>query len=228
VGGEALAEVGLEAAAAPDAIHEDGLEDDGSGKKHGRNHSVMWAGGQWKNRGRVFGLARRARRNTEGWLAIIPAIVELAIVLGAMRNNVSFRNPVTFISVSEEESSILSVAGAGWFVSLLKRISGLTIRDELCQEDWGVVVFAERDGKKFWIGLSPWPEGDAARLAHLHQQSGGWLKRLTGSSEHELENLAADLHQVLSTESAISDIGWYCEKDMAKAYPQRYSTPSDA
>jgi hypothetical protein len=49
VGGEALAEVALEAPAAPDAIHEDGLEADRSGKAHEWNNLMGQAGGQRKN-----------------------------------------------------------------------------------------------------------------------------------------------------------------------------------
>jgi hypothetical protein len=43
---------------------------------------------------------------------------------------------------------------SGWFASLLKRVPGLQVEDHLCQEDWGVVVFARRAGKAFWVGLS--------------------------------------------------------------------------
>lgn len=74
-----------------------------------------------------------------------------------MRNNVTFRHPAEFIPVSEDDG-ILATAGADWFVSLLQRIDGLSVQSELCQEDWGVVVFAERAGKRFWVGLSLWPE----------------------------------------------------------------------
>jgi hypothetical protein len=32
----------------------------------------------------------------------------------------------------------------------------LKIEEDLCQEDWGVVLFARRKRKKFWIGLNAW------------------------------------------------------------------------
>jgi hypothetical protein len=44
MGGEAFAEVALEPASAPDAIHVNGLEDDGLGKVHGRNNFSHEAG----------------------------------------------------------------------------------------------------------------------------------------------------------------------------------------
>ena len=68
-----------------------------------------------------------------------------------MRNNVTFHYPANFVPVSDDDG-ILSVTAADWFVSLLRRVNDLSVRSDLCQEDWGVVVFAERAGKRFWIG----------------------------------------------------------------------------
>lgn len=85
-----------------------------------------------------------------------------------MRNNVTFRHPAEFV---ETEEGILSIDGVAWFVDLLRRIDGLGVDATLCQEDWGVVVFAQRAGKRFWIGLSLWPEDEPAWLAHVHHHS---------------------------------------------------------
>jgi hypothetical protein len=87
-----------------------------------------------------------------------------------MRNSVTFRYPAEFIAVSEDDC-ILATSGADWFVSLLRRVEGLSVQSQWCQEDWGVVVFAERGGKRFWIGLSFWPDGEQAWLAHFHHHS---------------------------------------------------------
>src|SRR5687768_8224690 len=116
-----------------------------------------------------------------------------------MRNNVTFRYPAEFVTVSEDDG-ILSVAGADWFVSLLRRIAGLSVRSELCQEDWGVVVFAERGGKRFWIGLSFWPEDEPAWLAHFHHHSFAWLQRWSAAGKRELERLVSDFQSVLASE----------------------------
>jgi hypothetical protein len=48
MGRQAFAEMGLQAATTPDAVHEDGLENNGSGKEHGRNHSSITGEGQRK------------------------------------------------------------------------------------------------------------------------------------------------------------------------------------
>ena len=82
-----------------------------------------------------------------------------------MRTNVTFRHPGEFVRLSDEDG-ILAVSGAQWFATLLRRVPGLEIDEDLCQEDWGVVLFARRNGKKFLIGLSAWDKG--ALLAHFH------------------------------------------------------------
>ena len=108
-----------------------------------------------------------------------------------MRKNVTFRHPAEFVPVSGGDG-ILATAGAGWFVPLLRRIDGLSVQGELCQEDWGVVVFAERSGKRFWIGLSFWPDGEQAWLAHFHHHSFAWLQRRSAAGKRELERLVSD------------------------------------
>ena len=53
-------------------------------------------------------------------------------------------------------------------LELLALVHGLAIEPRLCQEDWGVFIFAERDGKRFWIGLTWWPEGEGEWLVDVH------------------------------------------------------------
>lgn len=143
-----------------------------------------------------------------------------------MRNNVTFRFPAEFVPVSDEDG-ILSTAGADWFVSLLRRVAGLSVQSELFQEDWGVVIFAERDGNRFWIGLSLWPEDEPAWLAHFHHHSFAWLQRWSAAGKRELERLVSDFHSVLASEPAVRDIAWYRERDMSRADVQSSPTPND-
>lgn len=140
-----------------------------------------------------------------------------------MRNNVVFRYPAPFVPVSDEEG-ILSVRGAGWFVSLLQQINVLKICDHLCQEDWGVVIFAERRDKRFWIGLNMW-DMEGAWLAHFHHHSFALLQRLTASGKGELKLLISDYYHVLTTAPKISDVTWYEESEMRKAGRRGFSTP---
>src|SRR5580765_1914740 len=101
-----------------------------------------------------------------------------------MRTNVTFHHPAEFVPASEEDD-ILATTGAQCFVTLLHRVPGLDTTQELCQEDWGVVIFARRAQKKFWIGLSAWPEGEHAWLAHFHHGVYAWVQRLTSSGKTE-------------------------------------------
>lgn len=142
-----------------------------------------------------------------------------------MRNNVTFRHPAEFIPLSEDDA-ILATSGAEWFVSLLRRIDGLSVQSELCQEDWGVVVFAERSRKRFWIGLSFWPDGEQAWLAHFHHHSLAWLQRWTVAGKRELELLVSDFHSVLASDPIVHEVEWYHETDLRKADAQ--SSPNAA
>lgn len=141
-----------------------------------------------------------------------------------MRNNVTFHYPAEFISVSEG-ADVLATRGANWFVAWLRRIDGLAVQSELCQEDWGVVVFAERSGKRFWIGLSSWPDDEQTWLAHFHHHSFAWLQRWSAAGKCELDRLVSDFHSVLESEPAVRNIAWYLESDMRKADPPRSVTP---
>ena len=141
-----------------------------------------------------------------------------------IRNNVTFRCPEAFVPFSDEEG-ILSIKGANWFATILRRISSLEVNSDFCQEDWGVVFFVTRNGKKFWIGLCSWPEGDSAWLAHVHHGSFAWLQRLSPSGKREIDQLIADIHDQLSRTQMITDITWYPENDMGNAYPHGNPNP---
>jgi hypothetical protein len=143
--------------------------------------------------------------------------------ISLMRTNVSFRHPAKFVPLPDTED-ILAVGGAQWFADLLRRIPEIEIDRELCQEDWGVVVFARRNQKLFWIGLSAWYD-DQSWLAHFHHGSFAWLQRFSASGKTEMKRLLADVHAVLSGEPAVSDIVWYEEKETRKARPSGFATP---
>jgi hypothetical protein len=140
-----------------------------------------------------------------------------------MRTNVSFRHPAEFVPVSDTDG-ILAVEGARWFAALLKRVPDLQIDGDLCQEDWGVVVFARRGENSFWIGLSNW-EDDGYWLAHFHHGSFPWLQRFKSAGKQELERLVSDFHLVLANEPEVTEITWYEEREMRKAQPTPYLSP---
>lgn len=130
-----------------------------------------------------------------------------------MRTNVTFRHPAAFVPVSEQDG-VLAVNGAQWFVTLLRRIPDLEIDEALCQEDWGVVLFARRNKKKFWIGLSAW-DVDGLWLAHFHHGSFAWLQRFSLSGKNELNRLLVDVHEVLAGDTATSQVTWHEEREMS-------------
>jgi hypothetical protein len=102
---------------------------------------------------------------------------------------------------------------------------GLQIEPGLCQEDWGVVVFAQRNGKRFWIGLSSWPDQEQVWLAHFHHHAFAWLQRWTTSGKNELQQLVLAAHEALSGDPAVSHLAWYLERDMTKANAQGSTNP---
>jgi hypothetical protein len=142
-----------------------------------------------------------------------------------MRTHVTFRHPVDFVPVSDEDG-ILSVTGADWFVSLLRKVPDLDLRDGLCQEDWGIVAFAERAERNFWIGLSAEEEG--AWVAHFHHGSWAWLQRFSPSGARELRRLTQDFHRVLANEATVSEITWYREDDAMRQRQSGSATPDEA
>lgn len=140
-----------------------------------------------------------------------------------MRTNTTFRHPAKFVPLSDEDG-ILAASGAQWFASLLRRVPSLEIDEDLCQEDWGVVLFARRNRTKFWIGLSAW-DAEGAWLAHFHHCSFAWLQWFSSSGKNELKRLLADVHEALASERAISQITWYEESEMGKPQPAGFPTP---
>ena len=140
-----------------------------------------------------------------------------------MRTNVTFCHPFEFVPLSDKDG-ILAVESAQWFAALLRRIPGLDVDEQACQEDWGVVFFARRNQKQFWIGLSP-SEKEGAWLVHFHHGSFAWLQRFSSSGKHELNRLLTDAHEILTSEPEISNIAWYEESEMTKPQPSKYSAP---
>jgi hypothetical protein len=103
-----------------------------------------------------------------------------------MRTNVTFRHPAEFVGDQDDGGGVLAVRGADWFTVLLKRVPDLELDEDLCQEDWGVVYFARRRHKKFWIGLSGW-DSEGTWLAHFHHGSFAWLQWINSAGENELK-----------------------------------------
>lgn len=144
-----------------------------------------------------------------------------------MRTNVIFRHPAEFVSVAAEDG-ILSAQGADWFVSLLRQIPGLEVEPCLFQEDWGVVAFVRRGGKRFWIGLSLWPDEEQMWLAHFHHHSSAWLQKLSASGKSEFERLILDTHAVFSADPSVSLVRWHHERDTSKRQENGSDAPAEA
>ena len=143
-----------------------------------------------------------------------------------MRTNVTFRHPAEFVGDSEDGGGVLTVNGAHWFAALLARVPALQIDEHLCQEDWGVVLFARRNRKRFWIGLSAW-DAEGAWLAHFHHGSFAWFQWFSSSGKDGLKCLLADVHNVLASEPAVSDIAWHEESETSKPKPVGFPAPVD-
>jgi hypothetical protein len=143
-----------------------------------------------------------------------------------MRTNITFRYPAEFLAHEEYGEDVLAVRGAQWFADLLKRVPGLEVDEELCQEDWGVVVFARRNQKTFWIGLTPWDWiTEGAWNAHFHHGSFSWLQWFSSTGKEEFKRLLIDVHDVLVSEPTITEIAWFEEREMNKPGPHSYPTP---
>jgi hypothetical protein len=101
---------------------------------------------------------------------------------------------------------------------------GLQIEEDMCQEDWGVVIFAHRNQKRFWIGLSAW-DAEGTWLVHFHHGSFAWLQRFIASGKSELQHLLTDVHAVLAKDPAVSGIAWYEESEIRRPEPIGFPTP---
>jgi hypothetical protein len=141
-----------------------------------------------------------------------------------MRTYVTFQHPAEFVGDSEDGGGVLAVGGAHWFGTLLQRVSGLWIDKDPCQEDWGVVFFARRNRKKFWIGLSSW-DGEGTWVAHFHHGAFAWLQLFSSSRKNELKHLLTDVHSVLTSESTITAIAWHEEGEMGRPRPVGFPSP---
>lgn len=133
-----------------------------------------------------------------------------------MRTHVTFRHPAHGVQLSDE--GILAANGAQWFAQLLSRVPDLEIEKDICQEDWGIVVFAQRGGKKYWIGLSFW-SGDGAWIAHFHRRL--WQIDTKG----DLARLISDAHAALANDPLAADIAWYEENELNKGQSRGNPTP---
>lgn len=101
----------------------------------------------------------------------------------------------------------MSTDGAGWFVDVLRRVPRLVVDPDLCQEDWGVVVFAARDGFKFWFGLSFWDEGEW--LAHAHHR--GVLQRFRAAGKAAYAAVISAFHVALAEQDVMAEVTWYLD-----------------
>jgi hypothetical protein len=138
-----------------------------------------------------------------------------------LRTQVIFEYPARFVGTDADNGGVLSVKGAQWFLSFLKSVPDLEVDPDLCQEDWGVVIFAKRNRRKFYIGLNSMDEGQW--LAHIQY---GWVTRFRPSRKRELLCLVMDLHRVLSLYQSVKAIAWYTEKEAFKGYTSKgHSTP---
>jgi hypothetical protein len=56
---------------------------------------------------------------------------------------------------------------------------------------------------------------EGAWLAHFHHGSFAWLQRFSSSGTNELKRFLADVHDVLASEPAITDIAWHEQNEMS-------------
>jgi hypothetical protein len=62
-------------------------------------------------------------------------------------------------------------------------------------------------------------------VAHFHHGSFAWLQWFSSAGKNELKRLLADVHDVLASEPAITEIAWHEESDMSKPEPAGFPTP---
>lgn len=136
-----------------------------------------------------------------------------------MRTNVSFRYPAP----CSDHEEIFSVDGAQWFIEILQAIPGIQIDNNLCQEDWGVVVFVQRNDARFWIGIGYRDEEEW--LAFCKPTAASWLPWRRRDYRREFGNLVEAMHDVLKNDASVSEIVWYEEPAMRTPNPKGFATP---
>jgi len=130
-----------------------------------------------------------------------------------MRTIVRFEYPAPFVGTEEDNGGVLSVKGAGWFAVLLGSIPELVVDPDLCQEDWGVVVFAMRGKMRFdfffWDGLAEEPRRSwVAELRH-----GGFFDRFMAKKREGLDRLVGELDRALKHDPSVSRVEWFDDSD---------------
>jgi len=141
-----------------------------------------------------------------------------------MRNKVLFQHPAEFVP-NQDTEGVLSVDGAIWFLEILQVIPGIHVDEERCQEDWGVVFFARRNGSRFWIGLSAWMDDDADWLVHVHHRSFAWFQRWSRSGRDEFKQLVLDLHRVMESQAEVSNLRWYNRQELESGHGEGSPCP---
>ena len=145
-----------------------------------------------------------------------------------MRTTVSFEYPARFVGTEADDAGVLSIKGAGWFASILGSIPELEVNPQLCQEDWGVVVFTKRRQIAFdfffWGGLAEDPI--SSWVAEVRHGGLFGLQRFMTKGQQELRFLVQDFHQTLTRNTQISNLAWFTSSDDAfSAKAQRFATP---
>ena len=62
-------------------------------------------------------------------------------------------------------------------------------------------------------------------VAHFHHGSFAWLQSFSSTGKDQLKRLLADVHDVLASEPAITEIAWHEESEMSKPRPAGFPTP---
>lgn len=169
-----------------------------------------------------WGMATQVESEYSSWVTL--RSINADVGSQEMRTNVTFRHPAKFVG-DEGGGGVLAFSGAQWFAAILGGVPGLELDEDFCQEDWGVVFFARRYQKKFWIGLSFWDEG--VWVAHFHHGSFAWLQSFSHAGKNQLKRLLADVHEVLVNEPAITEIAWHEDSEMRRPRPAGFPTPVD-
>jgi hypothetical protein len=127
-----------------------------------------------------------------------------------MRNLVKFVCPREIL-FAEEDESVFGTQRASWFAEFLAKVPGLEIDSSFVQEDWGVMIFVLREGRLFWVGLSPSWDAEHSWLAHVNHTS--LHQRFTPSGCRAMAALIEDIDRVLRAEPDVSNARWMDERD---------------